>query len=69
MDLLLGLVFGAIGSGYLVYAKRQYSAAFALAGAALILYSYFLTNLAAILITGAMLAAAPFAWQRWSGGS
>lgn len=69
MDLLLGLVFGAIGSGYLVHAKRQYSAAFALAGAALILYSYFLTNVLAIVLTGALLAAAPFAWERWSGGA
>ena len=67
MDLLLGLIFGAIGSGYLVYAKKQYSAAFALAGAALILYSYFFTSIAAIVIVGALLAASPFAWERWSG--
>jgi hypothetical protein len=69
MDLLLGLLFGAIGSGYLVYAKRQFSAAFAFAGAALILYSYFMTNIVAILLTGALLAAAPFAWEKWSGAS
>lgn len=67
MSLLLGLVFGAIGSGYLVYAKKQYSAAFALPGAALILYSYFLSSVAATVIVGALLAAAPFAWERWSG--
>jgi hypothetical protein len=67
MDLLLGLIFGAIGSGYLVYAKKQYSAVFAIAGAALILYSYFMTNIVAIVLTGAVLAAAPFAWERWSG--
>jgi len=67
MDLLLGLVFGGIGSGYLIYAKRQYSAMFAVAGAALIIYPYFLTNVLAIVLVGALIAAAPFAWQRWGG--
>jgi len=68
MDLLWGLIFGAIGSGYLVYAKKQYSAVFAIAGAALILYSYFFTSALAIVLVGAAIAAAPFAWEWWSGG-
>ncbi|MCU1348742.1 MAG: hypothetical protein JWO56_1772 [Acidobacteria bacterium] len=67
MDLLLGLLFGGIGSGYMIYAKRQYSAVFAIAGAALIIYPYFFTSAAAIVLIGALLAAAPFAWQRWNG--
>jgi len=69
VDLLLGLFFGAIGTAYVVYAKKQYSAEFAIAGAGLILYSYFFTSLLAIVLIGAAIAAAPFAWQRWGGGT
>jgi len=66
MDLFAGLIAGAVGTGYLVYAKRQYSAHFAIAGALLIVYPYFFSSVAALLAIGAALAAAPFAYERFA---
>jgi drug/metabolite transporter (DMT)-like permease len=64
MDLFAGLVFGAIGTGYLVYAKRQYSALFAVAGALLIIFPYFVSSAWLTCLIGAALTAAPFVYQR-----
>lgn len=64
MDLLLGVFFGAIGTGYCVYAKRQASAIFAVCGVALMLFPYFFSNIAAILLIGSAISAAPFVWDR-----
>jgi hypothetical protein len=60
----LGILFGAVGTGYLVYAKRQYSALFAITGFALVIYPYFFTNTLAVVLIGAALCAAPFVIQR-----
>ena len=60
------LLFGAIGSGYLVYAKRQYSGAFAIAGALLIIFPYFVSNAILECAIGAALSAAPFIAERLS---
>ena len=58
------LLFGAIGSGYLVYAKRQYSGTFAIAGALLIIFPYFVSNAILECVIGAALSAAPFIAER-----
>ena len=65
MAFFLDLLFGAVGSGYLVYAKKQYSAMFAIFGALLVLFPYFITNVLATLVVGAALAAAPFVIQKF----
>lgn len=65
MTLFLGLIFGAIGTGYLVYAKRQYSARFAIAGALLTVFPYFVSNVFATILIGAAIAAAPFLMDRF----
>lgn len=59
MSLFLGLLFGAVGSGYLVYAKRQQSALFLIVGFALIVYPYFVANAVLVVIIGLCLAAVP----------
>lgn len=64
MGLFLGLLFGAVGTGYLIYGKRQYSAAYAITGALLIVYPYFVSSVAAVLLIGAALIAAPIVLQR-----
>jgi drug/metabolite transporter (DMT)-like permease len=64
MALLLDIVFGAIGSGYMLYAKRQFDALFAVVGFALIVFPYFVSNAWATLAIGAALCAAPFAIRR-----
>lgn len=60
MGLFFGILFGAIGSGYLLYAKRVYSASFAVAGFLLIVFPYFISSAMAVLLVGAVLAASPF---------
>ncbi len=64
MELFLGLVFGAVGTGYLIYGKRQYSAVFAVTGVLLVIYPYFFSSALAIVLIGAALVAAPFVIQR-----
>jgi hypothetical protein len=66
MGLFLGMLFGAVGTGYLIYGKRQYSAVFAIAGALLVLYPYFFSSALSIVLIGAALIAAPFVFQRLS---
>jgi hypothetical protein len=65
MTLLFGLLFGAIGSGYLLYAKKQYDGLFAITGFALMVFPYFVSNAFATLVVGAALCAAPFAIRHW----
>lgn len=66
MTLFFGIVFGAIGSGYLLYAKRQYDGLFAIVGFALIIFPYFVDSAVATFIAGALLCVAPFAIRRLS---
>jgi hypothetical protein len=66
VSLLLNLMFSAIGSGYLVYAKKQYSARFAIFGALLAVFPYFVENVLLMVLIGAALAAAPFVMDRFS---
>ncbi len=59
MNLFLGLLFGAVGSGYLVYAKRQHSALFLVVGVVLIALPYFIANAVLMVVVGLCLAAVP----------
>jgi hypothetical protein len=65
MTLLFGVLFGAIGSGYLLYAKRQYDGLYAITGFALMVFPYFVSNAIATFVIGAVLCAAPFAIRHW----
>jgi hypothetical protein len=60
MGLFLDLFFGAVGSGYLIYGKKQYSAAFLVAGFILVIYPYFVSNMAVCFAIGVVVSAAPF---------
>ena len=64
MTLFLDIVFGAVGSAYLIYGKRQYSAAFLVAGFILVIYPYFVSNAAVCAAIGLLVSAAPFVAQR-----
>ena len=65
MTLLFGVLFGAIGSGYLLYAKKQYDGLFAIIGFVLVIFPYFVSSAIATLVIGAVLCAAPFAIRQW----
>lgn len=61
MDLILGLLFGAIGTVYLVYGKRQADPTFLVTGFVLVIYPYFVSNLLPMFLVGAVVTAVPIA--------
>ncbi|HEY7238318.1 MAG TPA: hypothetical protein VH600_04055 [Burkholderiales bacterium] len=58
--LFLGLIFGSLGMGYCLYGRRQHSLAALLCGLLLMGVPYFISNLAALVAVGVVLAALPF---------
>lgn len=64
MGLFLDMFFGAIGSAYLIYGKKQYSTAFLICGFILLVYPYFISNMALCGTVGALVSAAPFVAQK-----
>ncbi len=65
MTFALGILFGAIGTGYLMYGKRQYDGPFAVAGILLMVFPYFVSSVLATIIVGALIGAAPFVMRQW----
>ena len=61
MTLLLGLVFGVIGSAYIVYGKRQHEPWFLVIGFALIIYPYFISSALLTILVGVILILLPVA--------
>jgi len=61
MTLLLGLVFGVIGSAYIVYGKRQHKPWFLVIGFALIIYPYFISSAPLTILVGVILVLLPIA--------
>lgn len=59
-SLIIGVVTGAFGMAYFVYGKKQQQFVPLVAGIALCVYPYFVDNLVASLMIGAVLLAAPF---------
>jgi hypothetical protein len=59
--LVFGLVFGAVGTVYLALARKEHDATYLICGVALILYPYFVENVALIIVIGAALIAVPIA--------
>jgi hypothetical protein len=59
-SLVIGIITGAIGTGYFIYGKRQARFAPLLAGIALCVYPYFVDSLFWACVIGLALAATPF---------
>jgi hypothetical protein len=64
MTFFLGLLFGSIGTVYLIYGKRQSSPIHLVVGAILIVYPYLFTNAILVFVTGVILTAIPYARLR-----
>ena len=62
--LLVGVITGAIGMGYLVYGKRQQQLVPFVAGLVLCVYPYFIEGLGLTIVLGSVLMALPFVWKR-----
>jgi hypothetical protein len=54
-----GLMFGAIGMGYIVYGKNQQKLLVLCLGVALCVFPYFVTDVMQMLLIGAALTLAP----------
>ncbi len=59
-SLMLILVFSAVGMGYFSYGKKQRHNVALVAGIALMVYPYFVTNVLPIILIGVVLMALPF---------
>ncbi|WP_027081032.1 hypothetical protein [Luteimonas mephitis] len=55
-----GVLFSAIGLGYLAYARRQRAPVPLVSGIALIAFPYFVSNAWAMVLVGAVLVALPW---------
>lgn len=58
-QLWLSMLFSCIGGGYMLYGRRQREPASLLAGLALCVYPYFISNVFALVAIGLALMVAP----------
>ncbi len=59
-SILVGVIAGAIGGGYLIYGKKQARIVPAICGVLLMVYPYFTDNIWILLVVGAALCVAPY---------
>jgi len=59
--LFLGLIFGAVGTVYLIYGKKEHDALFVIVGFLLIIYPYVFSNIIMIIAIGIALSLVPVA--------
>lgn len=58
--LLLGVLFGAVGVGYVMYARKQKAPLPLVCGMALMVIPYFLSNAVVLFVLGTALAVLPW---------
>jgi hypothetical protein len=58
--LIFSILFGSIGFGYFIYGKKQQQVVPLLAGIALCIYPYFISNRFAMVAIGLILIAIPW---------
>jgi hypothetical protein len=59
-QLFWGVIFGAVGSGYFLYGKKQQAFIPLCAGILLCVFPYFIANTLLMLLVGFILMAIPF---------
>ncbi|PCI43796.1 MAG: hypothetical protein COB41_06150 [Proteobacteria bacterium] len=59
-QLIWSVLFGGIGIGYFSYGKKQKALVPLLAGIALLIFPYFITNTYSMIFTGLTLMALPY---------
>lgn len=64
-SILWAMLFGAVGLGFLTYARRQRDGLALATGVALFLVPYFIDNPYVLVAVGTALAAFPFAVKRF----
>ena len=63
-NLFIIVFFNAAGLGYFIYGKKQRKAVPLIAGLLLMIYPYFISNAAGLVLIGLFLMAAPFGARR-----
>ncbi len=58
--IMWAMLFGAIGLGFFVYGKKQKRVAPLMAGIALLVFPYFISNVYLVVIIGVLLVALPY---------
>ncbi len=61
--LVWGMLFGAIGMGYCLYARQQRAPIPLFCGVGLIFFPYFVSGTVLTLLIGAALMAIPWVWK------
>ena len=64
MSLLISLVVSSVGVVFMIAGKRLYSTMYLVCGALLLIVSYVIDNPYALLLTGAIVSAIPYARSR-----
>lgn len=59
-SLFLGLLFGSIGTGFLLYGRKQRAVVPLLCGLALIIYPFFVSSSTLLVVIGVVLIAIPY---------
>ena len=62
-SLLLSVLFGAIGSGYFLYGRKQRAVVPLLCGLVLIVMPYFIPNAWLLVVVGAAVSAIPYFYR------
>jgi hypothetical protein len=64
LTLFLGLIFGAVGTVYLILGKKDHDPLFLIVGVLLIIYPYIFSNVMVIVLIGVVLSAIPYAHRK-----
>ena len=59
-QLFWGIIFGAVGSGYFIYGKKQQAFVPLLTGILLCVFPYFISNIFLMLLVGCILMIVPY---------
>lgn len=58
--LIWGMLFGSVGAGFLIYGRKQKAIVPLCVGVALCVFPYFVANVYALVLVGAVLMAIPY---------
>ena len=64
MTLFLGLLFGAVGTVYLIIGRKEHDPLYLIVGFLLIIYPYIFSSAILIIVIGIVLSLIPYAHSR-----
>ena len=64
-SILVAGLFGAVGTGFFMYGKKQMDYKFLISGIILLVYPYFVSDAMNSLLIGSIITIAPFILNAW----